>query len=341
MKAMILAGGMSTRLYPLTRTVPKPLVPVVGEPITAHIMRWLKSFGYDEIAINVHYLAETIKERFGDGSEFGVKLTYLYEPKLMGSAGALKALEGFFTEPFVVVGCDCLTDANLESLVNFARKQNALATIGLVEAEEVDQYGVVVTNADGRITEFQEKPPKGTERSKLVNTGIYAFTPGIFEHIPPSEFYDFGKQVFPALRAADAEFFGYRLSGAYWADIGTPDEYVRATADALAGRVHLRGTRTRGIAGDARLGDDVHIEGDVRVGSGARLGGRVRVIGPSVIGDGVTIGDDARLERAIVWDNATIGDRAQLTDSVVGIDYAVAADAVLRDTIVANEPVAR
>lgn len=341
MKAMILAGGMSTRLYPLTRTVPKPLVPLAGEPISAHILRWLKSFGYDEIAMNVHYLAETIEARFGDGSDFGVKLHYLYEPKLMGSAGALKALEDFFSDSFVVVGCDCLTDANLESLVTFHKKQHALATIGLVEAEEVDQYGVVITDADGRITEFQEKPPKGTERSKLVNTGIYVFSPEIFSHIPAGEFYDFGKQVFPELRAADAAFYGYRLNGAYWTDIGTPDEYVRATADALAGRVHLRGTRARGIAGNAHLGDDVRIEGDVRVGAGARLGARVRIVGPSVIGDGVSVGDDARLERAIVWDNAAIGDRARITDSVIGLDYQVAADAQLRDTIVANEPVAR
>lgn len=340
MRAMILAGGMSTRLYPLTRTVPKPLVPVVGEPISAHVMRWLKSFGIEEIAINIHYLADTIKERFGDGSDFGVKLQYLYEPKLMGSAGALKTLQDYFTEPFVVVGCDCLTDANLESLVTFHRKQRALATIGLVEADEVDQYGVVITDENGRITDFQEKPSKGTERSKLVNTGIYAFSPQIFDYIPAGEFYDFGKQVFPALRQADTPFYGYRLSGAYWADIGTPDEYIRATADALAGRVHLRGTRSRGISGDAILGNDVRIEGDVRVGAGARLGARVCVIGPSVVGDGVTIGDDARLERAIIWDNTTIGAGAKLTDAVVGIDYHVAAGADLHDTIVANEPVA-
>lgn len=341
MKAMILAGGMSTRLYPLTRTVPKPLVPVVGEPISAHVLRWLKSFGYDEIAINIHYLADTIKERFGDGSEFGVKLHYLYEPKLMGSAGALKALQDYFREPFVVVGCDCLTDANLEALVTFSRKQDAVATIGLVPADEVDQYGVVITDDAGRITEFQEKPPKGTERSNLVNTGIYAFSPQIFDFIPAGEFYDFGKQVFPALRAADSSFYGFRLTGAYWADIGTPDEYIRATADALAGRVHLRGARVRGIAGDAQLGDDVRIEGDVRVGAGAKLGARVRIVGPSVIGDGVSVGADARLERAIVWDNTSIGERAQLRDTVVGIDYQIAADAVLHDTIVGNEPVAR
>jgi NDP-sugar pyrophosphorylase family protein len=338
---MILAGGMSTRLYPLTRSVPKPLVPVAGEPMTAHVLRWLKSFGYDEIAINVHYLADSIRATFGDGSAFGVKLTYLDEPQLMGSAGSLKSLEHFFNDgPFVVVGCDDLTDANLESLVNFHHKRNALATIGLVEAQEVDQYGVVITADDGRIVEFQEKPPKGTERSKLVNTGIYVFDPKIFSYIPADTFYDFGKQVFPTLREADADFFGFRLTGAYWCDIGTPSEYIRATRDVLAGRVHLRGTRTRGIADDAVLGNDVRIEGDVRVGAGVVLGARARIIGPSVIGDRVVIGDDAVLERAILWDGARIGARARVSDAVVGISYDVPADTSLADAIVANEPVA-
>ncbi|GAC1591506.1 MAG: hypothetical protein NVS3B28_19370 [Candidatus Velthaea sp.] len=157
---------------------------------------------------------------------------------------------------------------------------------------------------------------------------------------PRTAFYDFGKQVFPSLQSQNAEFFGFRLSGAYWCDIGTPGEYVRATRDVLAGKVHLRGTRSRGIAADAHLGDDVHIAEDVRIGSGAILGARVRILGPSVIGNGVTIGDDAALERAIVWDNATIGARSTLKDVIVGVDYSVESDSRLIDTIVANEPVA-
>ncbi len=336
---MILAGGMSTRLYPLTREVPKPLVPVAGEPITAHVLRWLKSFGYDEIAINVHYLADAIKARFGDGSDYGVTLHYLDETELMGSAGAVKQLESFFTEPFVVIGCDDLTDANLDALTAFHRKRSALATIGLVEADDVEHYGVVVTDDDGRITEFQEKPAPGTEKSKMVNTGIYVFDPGIFAHIPAGQFADFGKGVFPALQAANEAFYGFRLNGAYWCDIGTPREYKRATRDVLAGLVHLRGARVRGIAGDARLGDDVHINGDVRIGAGAHLGARVRITGPSVIGDGVSVGDDAVLERAILWDGVQVGARARLTDAVVGIRYDVPADTSLIDAIVANEPV--
>ena len=335
---MILAGGMSTRLYPLTKSVPKPLVPVAGEPITAHIMRWLHSFGYTDLKINVFYLAEAIQSAFGDGAAYGVHLDYLVEPKLMGSAGALKPLEAFFTETFVVVGCDDLTDANLEALVAFHKKNGALATIGLIEADEVDQYGVVITDDRGRIVEFQEKPPKGTERSKLVNTGIYVFEPAIFEHIPAATFYDFGKQVFPALQAAGAAFYGMRLGGAYWRDIGTPAEYRLATADVLAGKVHLRGARTTGIPGDAVLGNDVAIEGDVRLGSGVSVGAGARITGPSVIGNDVIVGAGARIDASIVWDGAHIGERASLTDSIVGIGYVVPPDIILASAIVADEP---
>ncbi|MDP9023804.1 MAG: nucleotidyltransferase family protein, partial [Candidatus Eremiobacteraeota bacterium] len=140
MRAMILAGGMSTRLYPLTKQVPKPIVPVVGEPISGHVMRWLSSFGYDEVAINVFYLAELVQDTFGDGSRYGVKLHYLRERELTGSAGALKQMEGWFDGTFVVVGCDDLTDADLASLVHFHKARGALATIGLLEVDEVDQY---------------------------------------------------------------------------------------------------------------------------------------------------------------------------------------------------------
>jgi NDP-sugar pyrophosphorylase family protein len=337
---MILAGGMSTRLYPLTKQVPKPLVPVVGEPISAHIMRWLCSFGYTEVAINVHYLAEQIEATFGDGSRYGVKLHYLNEERLMGSAGAIKPLQAFFSETFVVVGCDDLTDANLAALVAFHRERGALATIGLIDCEEVDQYGVVITDDRGRIVEFQEKPPKGTERSKLVNTGIYVFEPEIFDYIPADTFYDFGKGVFPALLEAGAGFYGMRLGAAYWRDIGTPAEYRAATEDVLAGRVRLRGARANGLPAGLRLGNDVRIEGDVRLGEGVQVGRRVRIAGPTVIGDNVRIGDDVVVERSIVWDDARLGARVCVRDSIVGIDYDVPADTSLIDRIVANEPIA-
>ncbi len=338
MRAMILAGGMSTRLYPLTKQVPKPIVPVAGEPISGHVMRWLSSFGYDEVAINVFYLAELVQNTFGDGSRYGVKLHYLHERELTGSAGALKQMEGWFDGTFVVVGCDDLTDADLASLVRFHKKRRALASIGLLEVDKVDQYGVVILDDDGRITGFQEKPAKGTEKSKLANTGIYVFEPAIFERIPANTFYDFGKQVFPELVAGGLPFYGMELKGAYWRDIGTPEEYRRATEDVLSGRVHVRGARATGIPPDVSVPGDARIEGDVRIGDGVEIGNQAVIVGPSVIGDGVRIGDSAVLERAIVWNGASIGARATVRDTIVGERYVVDDGTMLEGAIVANEP---
>ncbi|HWT05514.1 MAG TPA: NDP-sugar synthase [Xanthomonadales bacterium] len=338
MRAMILAGGMSTRLYPLTKQVPKPIVPVAGEPISGHVMRWLSSFGYDEVAINVFYLAELVQDTFGDGSRYGTKLHYLHERELTGSAGALKQMEGWFDGTFVVVGCDDLTDADLASLVRFHQARGALATIGLLEVDEVDQYGVVILDEHGRITGFQEKPAKGTEKSKLANTGIYVFEPAIFERIPANTFFDFGKQVFPELVADGLPFYGMELKGAYWRDIGTPDEYRRATEDVLSGRVHVRGARATGIPPGVYVPGDAQIEGDVRFGDGVEIGNGALIAGPSVIGDRVRIGEGAVLERAIVWNGATIGAHAVVRDTIVGERYAVHDGAVLEGAIVANEP---
>ncbi len=325
MKAMILAGGLSTRLYPLTKQVPKPLVPVAGEPNAVHLIRYLKSYGIDEIAINVHYLAEMIAETLGDGSAFGVRLEYLYEKVLLGSAGAVEQMKYFLSDaPFVVVGCDDLTDLPLDRLLQFHAQKKAIATIGLVERDEVDQYGVVVTDSDGKITGFQEKPPKGTEKSKLVNTGIYAFTPDIFDRIPPGEFYDFGKNVFPSLQEAAEPFYGFDARGAYWCDIGTPGEYRRATSDVLRGIFRIPGHPP--------------ITNDVWIGRDARVAPDAAITGPSVIGNNVEVRSGARVERSIVWQGSSIGEGATLRDAIVGMNYEVQPGATLDGAIVANEP---
>ncbi|GAC1311159.1 MAG: NDP-sugar synthase [Vulcanimicrobiaceae bacterium] len=337
---MILAGGMSTRLYPLTKQVPKPLIPIAGEPNSGHIMRYLRSFGIEEVAINVHYLADKIVEAFGDGSRYGVKLTYLHEETLMGSAGAVKAMESFLRDDtFVVIGCDEITDMRLDALVAFHKEREAVASIALVHADDVTQYGVVILDPTGRVVDFQEKPAAGTERSHLVNTGVYVFEPSIFERIPASAFYDFGKNVFPELQRDAAPFYGLQMQGAYWRDIGTPAEYRLATRDVLEGRARLLGAaRVRGYPADIDLGHDVRIEGDVRIGARARIGDGARIVGPTVIGDRVAVGAGATIENSIVWDGATIGARAQVRDSIVGIDYAIEPARNIHGTIVANEP---
>ncbi|HET6275774.1 MAG TPA: NDP-sugar synthase [Candidatus Cybelea sp.] len=333
---MILAGGLSTRLYPLTKRVPKPLVPVAGVPNAAHLLHYLKAYGFDEIAINTHYLADAIHETLGDGSRFGVKLHYSYERELLGSAGGVKKIEDFFDEePFLVIGCDEVTDMRLDRLFDFHRDRAAVATIGLVECSDVDQYGVVVLDDRGKIVGFQEKPKKGTELSKLANTGVYAFSHAIFEHIPPGEFYDFGNQVFPALQGAGAPFYGFEAHGAYWADIGTPREYRRASYDVVRGVMRIPQTTPNGIDPSAKLAGDVSVEGPVRVGPGVVVAEGVRIVGPSILDAGVRVESGARLERAICWQGATIGARAQLRDAVVGNGYVVEPSSVIADALVA------
>jgi len=334
---MILAGGLSTRLYPLTKTVPKPLVPVAGVPNAIHLIRYLESYGYNEIAINVHYLGDAIAAALGDGSAFGVRLEYLHEETLMGSAGALKPMEHFFgDETFVVVGCDDLTDLPLDSLREMHEDRGAVATIGLVPREQVDQYGVVITRADGRIVEFQEKPAPGTERSKLVNTGIYVFSREIFARIPADTFYDFGKQVFPELLIDDVPFFGFDATDAYWCDIGTPSEYRRASFDVVNGVFAIPQTRGAGVDPRARVAPGARIDPNVWIGAGARIAEGVRITGPSVIGDRCVIGAGAHLEASIVWEASTIGAGAYLRDAIVGAQTQVDPGSRLVDEIVAS-----
>jgi len=335
---MILAGGLSTRLYPLTKLVPKPLVPLAGVPNAAHLLRYLRAYGFDEIAINLHYLADAIVAALGDGSQWDVRLHYSYEPELLGSAGGVKKIEGFFgPEPFVVIGCDEVTDLRLDRLVDFHREREALATIGLVEREQVDQYGVVVLDSSGKIVEFQEKPAPGTERSKLVNTGVYVFSSKIFEHIPDDEFYDFGKQVFPALQLAGERFYGFDARGAYWADIGTPGEYRRASYDVVRGVVRIPMTKPNGIDASATIARSARIEGPVRIGAGVHVGEGVAIVGPTLLDDGVRVETGARLERSICWRGAAIGERAELRDTIVGNDYVVPAERALDNELVAIE----
>ena len=338
MKAMLLAGGMSTRLYPLTKQVPKPLVPIAGEPNSGHLMRYLKSHGIDDVAINVFYLAEKIVEAFGDGSRYGIHLEYLHEKVLSGSAGALKQMQAYFQDgTFVIVGCDAITDVKLDELIAFHRERKAIATIGLFEAPEVDQFGVVVLDDQGRIQGFQEKPKRGEEKSHLVNTGIYVFEPEIFNFIPADKFYDFGNNVFPALLEAGQPFYGLEMKGAYWADIGTLGEYRRGTEDVLAGKIVLQGARATGVPASAKIAASAKIGESVRVGERAQIGEHVVIEGPSVIGDDAKIGDHAEIRQSILFDGVSVGRSSKVTDSIVGVNYVVGDDEWIQDAVMAYE----
>jgi NDP-sugar pyrophosphorylase family protein len=321
MKAMILAAGGGTRLRPLTDALPKPLLPVANLPVMAYVVRLLGRHGFDKVVVNLHHLGHKISDYFGDGSRFGVRMTYSEEEAPAGTAGGVKRVAEFFGgQPFLVIGGDDLTDMDLGAVVDFHRHRAALATIALTEARDVTQVGVVVTDEIGRVSCFQEKPGPAEALSNLANTGVYVFQPEILNQIPPSEFHDFGRHAFPRLLERRAAFYGYRAGG-YWRDVGTPRDYLEANWDALEGRIHseLVQTPVQGVrqGRHCAIGRGARIEPPAVIGDGAEIGRGARIGPLTCIGDGARIGAGAVVARSVVWPGAEVPEHAALEASIV------------------------
>jgi mannose-1-phosphate guanylyltransferase/phosphomannomutase len=235
MKALVLAAGEGTRLRPLTLDRPKPMLPIAGRPLLEHLIALLAAHGIREIAINLHYRPEAIVDHFGDGSRFGVRITYSREPQLLGSAGAARRLDWFLDDTFLVLYGDVLTDVDLSSLIDAHRSFGGIGTIALSEADDPRRCGIAQVDKAGRITRFIEKPTTD-EFGNLANSGIYVLDRAAIDHIPPTRPFDFGTDLFPALLSAGLALYGVVALG-YVLDIGSVDRYHRAESDLLAGRV--------------------------------------------------------------------------------------------------------
>ncbi len=235
MKALILAAGKGTRLGSLTENYPKPMLAVGGQPLLAHHMLWLRSYGVSEVAINLHHAADVIRDHFGDGSRYGMKITYSYEPELLGTAGAAKRLESFLDERFVVVYGDVFTNVDLAQLVTF--HENGLAradadaglTMSLYRVPNPTECGLVELDPAGRVLRFVEKPPPAEVFTDLANSGIFVCDPALLQEVPAATVYDFGRDLLPRLLESGCPVFGLPLaSEEYVIDIGTPMGYSRA-----------------------------------------------------------------------------------------------------------------
>lgn len=235
MKALVLAAGEGTRLRPLTLDRPKPMLPLAGRPLLEHLVALLAAHGIREIAINLHYRPEAIVDHFGDGSRFGVRITYSPEPRLLGSAGAARQLDWFLDDAFVVLYGDVLTDVDLSSLIDAHRRFGGVGTVALNEVDDPTRCGIVQLDRTGRITSFVEKPTTD-EFGKLANSGIYILERAVIDHVPPGLPFDFGTDLFPALLSAGLPLYGVPAPG-YVLDIGSLERYHRAESDLLAGRV--------------------------------------------------------------------------------------------------------
>lgn len=305
-KAMIMSAGMGSRLEPLTLSVPKPLVPIANKPIMDILFENLASIGIKDVICNTYYLAEQIIQRYNK-NKIGINFNYIQEETLSGTAGGVKKCQSFFDKnsPFVVLSADGLTNADILKGIEIHKKSKAVATIGIkaIPKNEVSHFGVVVTDENGFITEFQEKPSVEEAKSNFINTGIYIFDYKIFDYIPENTFYDFAKNVFPKL-LEENNINTFEISE-YWTDIGTLEQYKQSTKDLVTGKCKFNHSPIIQTQTGEYISDNAEISSDAKF------------IGISTIGCNSRIGKHSTIENSIIWDNVIIGDNVHIKNCII------------------------
>jgi mannose-1-phosphate guanylyltransferase len=317
MKAMVLAAGLGTRLQPLTFELPKPMMPVLDRPVMARIVELISGQGFDELVANLHHYPDTIRNYFGD------RLEYSYEEQPLGTAGGVRNAADFFgDEPITVISGDALTDIDLNALVERHRSAGGIATLTVKRVGDTTQFGVVVTDEDGRVSGFQEKPDPEEALSEVANCGIYCFEPEIFDYFPEDQqSVDWASDIFPALLEHDVPFYVHEMTG-YWNDIGNIDELRQGTFDMLEGQLELAIPGEEVEEGVRVDGSDLAAAADVQppvwVGKGCEIGEGVRLMGPLVVGDDCRIGAGASLRDSIVLPGTEVDKGGVLIGAVYG-----------------------
>jgi mannose-1-phosphate guanylyltransferase/phosphomannomutase len=233
-----MAGGEGTRLRPLTSNVPKPPVSLANQPMMEHILDLLKRHGFDEVVVTVSFMANHIRNWFGDGSEFGVRMVYAIEETPLGTAGSVRNAMEELTEPFLVISGDVLTDIDLTKIVEAHKEKQATATIGLIRVDNPLEFGIVITREDDSVERFLEKPGWRQVFSDTIISGIFVLEPEIFDYIEPGRPVDFSGEVFPALLADGKPLYG-KVADGYWEDVGNLESCVSAHANILEGKVDV------------------------------------------------------------------------------------------------------
>jgi mannose-1-phosphate guanylyltransferase/phosphomannomutase len=321
-KAVVMAGGEGTRLRPLTSNQPKPMVSIVGKPCMEHILELLAAHGFEEVVVTLAFLPQAIRSYFGTGETLGLSIEYSVEELPLGTAGSVGLARDALDETFLVISGDALCDVDLSELVRVHREKGAAATIGLKSVPDPLEFGIVVTDEDGRIERFLEKPSWGQVFSDTINTGIYVLEPEVLRHVPAEGQYDFAKELFPLLLEMGRPLYGHVMDG-YWQDIGNLDQYRQANFDALDEKVRLNvpGMRLRGNVwlGEGVDVDDVEdLRGPAFVGTNCRIG-RGASVGPySVLANGVTLRERARTTRTIVDSSTHVGRSSLIEGAIVG-----------------------
>ncbi|TMK60981.1 MAG: mannose-1-phosphate guanyltransferase, partial [Actinobacteria bacterium] len=342
MKAVVMAGGQGTRLRPLTSNQPKPMLPIVGEPMMQHILRLLRRHGFSEVVVTVQFLASVVRNFFGDGSDLGLRLTYATEQEPLGTAGSVKNAESLLHDTFLVISGDAVTDLDLAEVLRFHKEKGAAVTVTLNRVQDPLEFGIVIAGSDGRIERFLEKPGWGEVFSDTINTGIYVIEPEVLSFIPPGEEFDFAHDLFPLLMAKGLPLYGCAPDG-YWTDVGTLEAYFKVHRDVLDRKVELELPGFH-MDGDLWVGEDAEIEpgarlrGPLFVGPNTRVEKGAELREYTALGSNVVVKTGAFLHRAIVHDNAYIGASTTLRGCMVGKNSDVASGATVDEgAVIADE----
>lgn len=317
-KAMIMAAGVGSRLDPLTQDVPKPLVPIANRPVMDILLEKLLDISVKDVIANTHYKSEKIVERYKD-NKLGVNFNYVFEEKLSGTAGGVKKCQFFFNkgEDFLILSADGLSNADLKAGIEAHKKSGAIATIGIkkIALEEIPHFGVVVTNDEGFISEFQEKPSIKEAKSDRINTGIYIFNYKIFDYIPADMFYDFAKNVFPDLLSKGIKINTFAVEE-YWSDIGTIEQYIQSTQDLFNNLYEINHSGIITTPNGSYIADKSYISSSASF------------LGFSTIGKNCIIGKHVVLENCIIWDDVQVKDNVRLKNCIIASHSEINVDMV-------------
>jgi NDP-sugar pyrophosphorylase family protein len=346
-QAIVLVGGEGTRLRPLTYGTPKPMVPIMNVPFLARTMERLYAAEIRDVIFAAGYMPQAIVDYFGDGTELGMKITYAIEETPLGTAGAVKNVEPHISGPFFVLNGDILTSLDLRAMREYHHQKGGIGTLHLIRVEDPSPFGCVVHDADGRVTEFVEKPPKGEEPTDEINAGTYLLEREILEYIPPNQNVSIERATFPELIARGKALYAFTTND-YWLDLGRPEQYLAAHRDVLSGAMPL--AVEPGISGDGSealrghpgvippiyAAADVVVDASATVGPNVVLGkgcsiGSSAVVRESVLWERVSVGAGAVIEEAILASGVTIGPQAHVArGSVIGHDVSVEPGAILQ-----------
>ncbi len=321
MKAIIMAGGEGSRLRPLTCDIPKPMVPIMNKPIMEHIINLLRDHGITEIGVTLMYLPQRIRDYFGNGSNFGVNLTYFIEDDPLGTAGSVKNAESFLDETFIVISGDSLTNMNLSKALEFHTTKKSKATLVLTKVDVPLEYGVVILDKEGAISGFLEKPSWGEVFSDTVNTGTYILEPEVLKYFENGTKYDFSQDLFPLMLSVHEPMYGF-VTPDYWCDIGDLDAYLGAHYDVIRGNIDLqydaKELKPGVYAGPGTVIEQgTEISGPCVIGSNCRIGKSARIEEMTVIGNNNVVENEVSIKRSVIWDNNFIERGSEIRGAII------------------------